>query len=81
MAFSPNETASFLRQFAEKIEVVELDKREVLAALEKAQSQNIQGGKVYDYLHAAASKKAKADELLTRNTDDFAPLADNVRWP
>jgi predicted nucleic acid-binding protein len=78
---SGNECALWLRQFTDKISIVELDKMEVLEALDKAQSLGVQGGKIYDYFHAAASKKAKADELLTRNMDDFRGLADNIGWP
>jgi len=78
---SPEDCAVWLRQFAEKMDLFDLDKADVLSALDKAQTLGIQGGRVYDYLHAAASKKAKADELLTRNTDDFKELADNIRWP
>jgi hypothetical protein len=78
---SGNECAAWLRQFADKVEVVELNKTDVLDALDQAQRLSVQGGHVYDYLHALSSKKAKVDELLTRNTDDFKGLAENPAWP
>jgi predicted nucleic acid-binding protein len=78
---SGNECATWLRQFAAKVTIVELDQAEVLDALTKAQRRNVQGGRVYDYLHATACRKAKADELLTRNTDDFQGLVDHPAWP
>jgi hypothetical protein len=78
---SAKDCAIWLRTFADKVEIVEPDKTNVLDSLDKAQSRNVQGGRVYDYLHALAFAKAKADELLTRNTDDFQGLANNVHWP
>jgi hypothetical protein len=78
---SAKDCALWLRTFADKVKIVEPDKADVLDALDKAQSRNVQGARVYDYLHALASGKAKADELLTRNTEDFQELANNVRWP
>jgi predicted nucleic acid-binding protein len=78
---STDECATWLRQFAEKVTIVELDKTDVLDALDHARRRNVQGGRVYDYLHATACRKARADELLTRNTDDFKGLADNPTWP
>jgi predicted nucleic acid-binding protein len=81
MKLSGNDCAMWLRTFATKVHIIEPDKNDVLEALDKAQRKNIQGGKVYDYLHALASTKAKADELLTRNTDDFKGLAENAKWP
>ena len=78
---SADECAIWLRQFAAKVTIVELDKAEVLDALAQARTRNVQGGRVYDYLHATASRKAGADELLTRNTDDFKGLADKPVWP
>ncbi len=78
---TPRDCANWLREFTDKVEVVELDKADVLDALDNAQSLDVQVGHVYDYLHALASRKAKADELLTRNTDDFKELAHNPVWP
>lgn len=78
---SPKDCAAWLRAFADKVEIVEPNKAEVLEALDKAQSKSIQGARVYDYLHAIAAHQARADELLTRNTEDFQGLAAKVLWP
>jgi predicted nucleic acid-binding protein len=78
---SPNDCAAWLRTFSEKVKIIEPDKEDTLDALDKAQARSIQGARVYDYLHALASSKAKANELLTRNTEDFQGLAANVHWP
>jgi len=79
--FGPQECADWLRQFSDKVQFEELDKAELLAALNKAQELSVQGGRIYDYWHALVSKKAKADTLLTRNTEHFADYIDNVAWP
>lgn len=60
---SGNDCVRWLRAFSSKVQIIEPGKEDVLEALDKAQSRNIQGGRVYDYLHAIASKKAKADKL------------------
>ena len=50
-------------------------------ALDKAEELSVQGGRIYDYWHALVARKAKADTLLTRNTEHFTDYADNVTWP
>jgi hypothetical protein len=54
-----------------------------LNALDTAQKKNVQGGKVYDFLHAVAADKIGPVKLLTRNAKDFAGLAQNAaaEWP
>jgi hypothetical protein len=79
--FDPQECATWLRAFADKVQFEELEKAELLAGLDRARSLGIRGGRIYDYWHALVSKKANVDELLTRNMDDFHGLADNVAWP
>src|SRR5262249_3398471 len=79
--YSPKEAAEWLRLFAERIDFVELDKKELLEGLDKAQAKSIQGGHIYDYWHALVATKAKADVLLTRNTTDFEDLVSKVEWP
>ena len=34
----------------------------------------VQGARIHDFLHAVAADKTSSDELLTRNTNDFAIL-------
>jgi hypothetical protein len=81
MVFTQNECAAWLRSFAGKVEFEELTEAEALKALDKAQSAGVQGARVYDYWHALVAEKAKADELITRNTRHFQDLAPNVVWP
>jgi len=76
-----NDCARWLRSFKLDVKIVDLNAEEVLDGLGKAQVMNVQGGHVYDYLHALAAGKAKADELLTRNTDDFREFFRHVAWP
>lgn len=55
---------------------VELDATETTAALEAAQQRGVRGGRVHDWLHACAARKAGVAELLTDNFADFAGLDD-----
>jgi hypothetical protein len=81
LAITQNECATWLKNFAQRVKFEELTQEEALAALEKAQSAGVQGARVYDYWHALVAEKAKADELITRNTRHFQDLAKNVAWP
>ena len=81
MVFTQNECAAWLREFADRLEFVELTKEEALHSLDKAQRLGVQGARVYDYWHALVSNKAKSNELITRNTRHFQGLATNVAWP
>jgi hypothetical protein len=82
LVLSPKDAAAWLRVFRSKVNLVELDDTETLDALDNAQAHNIQGGKVYDYVHAMAAQKAQSDALLTRNTDDFSDLTKiSLHWP
>ncbi len=58
---------------------VELDAAETLAALDLAQQHGVRGGRVHDWLHARAARKAGAAELVTDNLNDFAGLEDGFR--
>ena len=81
MIFSQKDCTAWLRRFSERVQFEELTKAELLDRLDKAQGLNVQGARVYDYWHSLVSAKAKADELLTRNTRHFEGLAANVSWP
>jgi hypothetical protein len=83
LVMTSNDAAAWLAGFASHVKLVELDGPELLAALGNAQSQNVVGARVYDYIHALAADKAGADVLLTRNTKDFqsAGGAARVEWP
>ena len=79
--FTQDECAVWLKSFAQKVEFVELTKEEALAALENTRSKSVQGSRIYDYWHALVAEKARADELITRNTRHFEGIARNVTWP
>ena len=79
----PNDAAKWLRQFASKVTLIDVELNELLDALDEAQSRSVEGARVYDYAHAVAAIKAKADVVLTRNEKHFAGLTGNARleWP
>jgi hypothetical protein len=80
---SPSDAATWLRNFCARVSVVDVGLQETLEALDTAQKKNVQGGKVYDFLHAVAADKIGAVTLLTRNAKDFAGLAQKAaaEWP
>jgi hypothetical protein len=82
VAFSPDDAVEWLKHFAGRVGFVELTAAETLHALEVAQSKEVSGARVYDFMHALAADKAGADELLTRNVDHFKGLTRaKVVWP
>ncbi|MBN8492975.1 MAG: PIN domain-containing protein [Burkholderiales bacterium] len=56
------------------VQLVSLNGREVMAALETADARGVRGGAVYDLLHLAAARKAGASRLLTLDRRDFQAL-------
>jgi hypothetical protein len=83
LILSPSDAATWLRKFCARVKVVELDLQETLNALDQAQRKNVQGGKVYDFMHAVAADKNDTAKLLTRNAKDFAGLTEKAtaEWP
>jgi hypothetical protein len=83
VTFDADDAARWLRDFAAKVRLVELDGAEILDALELARSRSVQGARVYDYAHALAAIKCNAEVVLTRNTKDFKGLTGSARleWP
>jgi hypothetical protein len=79
----PNDAAIWLRKFCARVKVVESSVEEILNALDGAQKKSVQGGKVYDFLHAMAADKIDGETLLTRNAKDFLGLALKAKpeWP
>ncbi len=74
--YLPDDAAALIREISARMNFVELDATETLAALESAQKNGVRGGRVHDWLHACAAKKAKVAELLTDNFADFSGLED-----
>ena len=79
LVMTGNDAAKWLRGFAANLTVIDLNGAEVLDALDKAQSCNVSGGRVYDYGHVVAALRAKADVILTRNTSDFQGLTGSIK--
>jgi len=48
-----------------------LDEKEVMAAIRASHRRGIRGGAIYDFLHLATARKAKASRLYTLNTSHF----------
>lgn len=74
--YLPDDAAALIREITEGINFVDLTPAETLAALDKAQKHGIRGGRIHDWLHAVAAKKAGVEELVTDNFGDFAGLDD-----
>ncbi len=77
------QAAQWLRDNLKPFQFTDLTAQDVLETLARAQSLNVAGARVHDYLHAVAAQKARADELLTRNQDDFRGLTGEIPvvWP
>ena len=74
--YLPDDAAALIREVAAGMAFIELDAAETLTALEAAQKLGVRGGRVHDWLHARAARKAGVAELLTDNLADFAGLED-----
>jgi len=82
LQLTPRDCAAWLKKFAARVELVDLDRAEILDGIVKADASQIRGKGVFDYLHALLSNKVKADELLTRDTLNFQRLAKaKIVWP
>jgi predicted nucleic acid-binding protein len=60
---------------APRLKPVELGSRELLAAIGKTSAGGVRGGALYDFLHLAAARKAKASILYTLNVRHFAAMS------
>jgi predicted nucleic acid-binding protein len=81
---TPTDVARMIRTLAAKLDVRDLDVKEVLRALDDAQSAGVMGKNVHDWMHARAAKLANCDLVLTRD-EDFVPLSKHegitTDWP
>ncbi len=55
--------------------VLTLTAKELMAALHDCERRGVRGGAVYDWLHLAAARKARAEVFYTLNLRDFQALA------
>lgn len=76
MKYLPNDAAKMVADLTQNFEFVELSEQDTKEALKKCQKHGVSGGRVHDWLHAVAAKKAGAKELLTQNLSDFQGLQD-----
>jgi hypothetical protein len=60
-----------IASLAASLRFVELTAEETLGALASAKSRGIRGGRVHDFLHAVAARKADCTSLITFNISDF----------
>jgi predicted nucleic acid-binding protein len=74
--FLPDDAAAIVRELTAGVQFVELTPDEMLVAFDAAQKRGVRGGRVHDWLHAQAAKKAGVAELLTDNLTDFQGLED-----
>lgn len=57
--------ARMVADIAKHLEFVDLSSAEVLKALQETRRRGVRGGRIHDFLHAAAAEKGKAQRLLT----------------
>jgi len=74
--YSPDDAAGAISSLAKDMEVVDLTLDESLAALSRAGKVGVRGGRVHDFLHAEAARKAGAQKIVTLNRNDFVGLLD-----
>lgn len=72
--YSPDDAAEMITSLAKDLEVVDLSFDESLAALSQAGKVGVRGGRVHDFLHAEAARKAAIEQLVTLNKSDFDGL-------
>lgn len=66
------EAATLLRKWvAPRLVVTPLDEDDLFRAFDESSSRGVRGGAIYDYLHLAAARKARAPVLYTLNISDF----------
>ena len=74
--YLPDDAAELIREISAGFRFVDLEAAEIHSALAEAQKRGVRGGRVHDWLHAVAAKKAQVAELVTDNTSDFRGLED-----
>jgi predicted nucleic acid-binding protein len=67
-----------ISEIRQRLSVIALDSNEYVDALQKAATQGISGGSVYDALFAASALKAKAETIYTWNTRHYSLCGPDV---
>lgn len=57
--------------FVPRLTITTLTPTEMLRAMRDAEARGVRGGAIFDYLHLAAARKAKAARLYTLNLSNF----------
>jgi predicted nucleic acid-binding protein len=77
--YTPDDAAELLKEITARMNFVDLDRKQTLAALALAQKHGIRGGRVHDWMHARAAAKARVEVLVTGNHADFIGLEDGFK--
>jgi predicted nucleic acid-binding protein len=77
--YAPDDAAALLKEITARMNFVELDKKQTLAALALAQERGIRGGRIHDWMHARAATRAGVTVLVTENHSDFVGLEDGFK--
>jgi len=77
--YVPSEASEMVASLVKDLEIVELSLEQTLEALASAQKKGVRGGRIHDYLHAAAAFHADAKYLVTLNGKDFKGLIEGLK--
>lgn len=64
---SPDEALLFLGDVRQRLRIISLDESEYVSVIERAASDGVAGGAIYDALRARCALKAKAEAIYTWN--------------
>lgn len=65
-------TADILETYyAPRLSITTLTPTEILRAMNECERRGVRGGSIFDFLHLAAARKAKAAKFYTLNERDF----------
>ena len=73
-----DDAAALVRELSGNLIIMDLNVEEVARALDEAKAKGVRGGRVHDYLHAAAAVKAGCEVVLTLNDSDFDGLFEEL---
>ena len=73
--YAAEDAAEMIASLSGDLDIVELGAAETVDALSRAGKLGVRGGRVHDYMHAVAAKKAGVGKLVTLDEGDFVGLA------
>ena len=72
----PNDSASeLLVELAEKMHFEVISRADYLKVVQEARAKGIQGGIVYDAIHASVARRLKVEKVFTYNATNFRHVA------